>query len=210
MMPARVIRALGGTLLLAVTVMLGGCGKAPEVASESVLAEARKQLAARGKEDQSIREGFGEGGEVDTAQGRRMNQVDSANTNWLKAYVARWQWPTVAQVGKENVESAFLIVQHADGDTAFMRAMLPAVMQAARNGDLDLQAVALLADRVEVQAGHKQRYGTQMTMRDGKVVLDPIDDSANVDTRRAEMGLKPVAEYIRMIESAMKLPPPQP
>ena len=47
-------------------------------------------------------------------------------------------------------------------------------------------------------------------MRDCQIVLHPIEDSANVNKRRAEMGLKPVAEYIQTIESAMKLSPPQP
>jgi hypothetical protein len=199
-------RVLAGTAVLAAMAHVGGCRRAPDGPSESVLADAREQLATRGKEDQAVREGFGEGGKIDTAQIRRMMHVDSANTNWLKAYVARWQWPTAQQVGRENVENAFLIVQHAIHDTAFMRSMLPAVTQAAKAGDLKPNDVAMLGDRIEVKAGHGQRYGTQLSIRDGKLVLDPIEDSAHVDTRRAALGLPPIAQYIHMADSAMKMP----
>ncbi len=204
---ATLLRAL---CLAVVTALVGGCRRAPEGPTDSVLADARRQLAARGTEDQAVREGFGEGGKIDTAQIRRMMHVDSANTTWLKAYVARWQWPTAQQVGKENVEGAFLIVQHAIHDTAFMRAMLPAVTQAAKAGDLKPSDVALLGDRVEVKAGHGQRYGTQFSIRDGRLVLDPIEDSAHVDERRAALGLMPIAQYIHMVDSAMKMPPAKP
>ncbi|HTL04820.1 MAG TPA: DUF6624 domain-containing protein, partial [Gemmatimonadales bacterium] len=104
--------------LLAATI--GACRPGSPDPPAAVLAEARRELAERGKTDQEVREGFGTGGVVDLAQVRAMGHTDSANTNWLKAYVARWGWPTTAQVGAEAVENAFLIVQHAVHDTAFM------------------------------------------------------------------------------------------
>lgn len=171
-----------------------------------VLAEARQQLAERGGTDQAVREGFGVGGVVDSAQVAAMARADSANTTWLKAYVARWGWPTAAQVGREAVEAAFLIVQHAVHDTAFMRAMLPAIEQARRRGDLDGGAVAMLTDRIEVKAGHGQIYGTQLSLRGGRWVLDPIADSAAVDARRKRMGLPPLAEYLRLVDSMLRSP----
>jgi hypothetical protein len=132
-----------------------------------------------------------------------MMRTDATNTAWLKTYVARWGWPTSKQVGKEAVESAFLIVQHAVQDTAFMRAMLPAVQEAYRRGDLKGGEVAMLADRIAVKAGHPQTYGTQFSLRDGRWTLDPIADSAHVDERRASMGLPPLAEYIRLVDSLL-------
>jgi hypothetical protein len=171
-----------------------------------VLAEARQQLTERGRTDQAVREGFGVGGVIDSAQGIAMARVDSLNTAWLKAYVARWGWPTSAQVGREAVEAAFLIVQHAVHDTAFMRAMLPAIEQARRQGDLNGGAVALLTDRIEVKAGHAQIYGTQLSLKDGRWVLDPIADSASVDARRKSMGLPPLAEYLRLVDSMLRSP----
>lgn len=171
-----------------------------------MLAEARRELESRGRADQQVREGFGEGGRVDSAQAGEMMRTDSANTTWLKSYVARWGWPTAAQVGKESVDAAFLIVQHAIHDTGFMRSMLPFITEGHRRGELDGGKVALLTDRLEVKAGRPQIYGTQLSLRNGQWVLDPIADSANVDQRRRSMGLPPLAEYLRVVDSVLRAP----
>ena len=89
---------------------------------------------------------------------------------------------------------------------AFMRAMLPAIEESRRRGDLDGGAVALLTDRIEVKAGHPQIYGTQLSLKDGRWVLDPIADSAGVDARRKQMGLPPLAEYLRLVDSMLRSP----
>jgi len=187
-------------------VLVCGCRRGAEQPPAEVLAEARRQLAARGRTDQAVREGFGAGGVIDSAGSVAMEREDSANTTWLKGYVARWGWPTTSQVGRDAVEAAFLIVQHAVHDTAFMRAMLPAIQQAKQRGDLDGGAVALLTDRIEVHAGHAQIYGTQLSLKDGRWVLDPIADSAGVDARRKRMGLPPLAEYLRLVDSMLRQP----
>ena len=187
-------------------VLVCSCRQDAEGPPAVILAEARQQLAERGRADQAIRQGFGVGGVVDSAQGTAMAREDSANTTWLKAYVSRWGWPTAGQVGREAVEAAFLIVQHAVHDTGFMRAMLPAIEQARRRGDLDGGAVAMLTDRIEVKAGHGQLYGTQLSLKGGRWVLDPIADSAAVDARRKRMGLPPLAEYLRLVDSMLRSP----
>jgi hypothetical protein len=64
----------------------------------------------------------------------------------------------------------------------------------------------MLTDRVEVKAGRPQIYGTQLSLKDGRWVLDPIADSAGVDVRRRQMGLPPLAEYLRLADSVMRTP----
>ncbi|HSE66448.1 MAG TPA: DUF6624 domain-containing protein [Gemmatimonadales bacterium] len=191
---------------LLLLLLVCSCRHAGEEPPAGVLAEARQQLAERGRTDQAVREGIGVGGVIDSAKVVAMMRADSANTTWLKVYVARWGWPTAAQVGREAVQAAFFIVQHAVHDTAFMRAMLPAIEQARLRGDLDGGAVAMLTDRIEVKAGHRQIYGTQLSLRDGRWVLDPIEDSAGVDARRKRMGLPPLAEYLRKVDSVLRSP----
>jgi hypothetical protein len=191
-------------LLLILCVLIASCGKSSSQPSPELLANARRELEARGREDQKVREHFGEGGRLDSAQIVAMMRVDSANTNWLKAYVAKWGWPTRAQVGKEGVDAAFLIVQHATADTAFMRSMLPSITEAYHRGELDGNAVAMLTDRVEVKAGRPQIYGTQLSFHDGKWLLDPLMDSAHIDERRAKMGLSPLSVYLYKIDSMMR------
>lgn len=187
-------------------VILAACNRYGPQPNPAVVADARHQLEARGREDQAVRIGFGAGGVLDTVQARAMMRTDSSNTNWLRAYVARWGWPTAKAVGPEAEQAAFLIVQHAVHDTAFMRAMLPMIEQAFRRGDLKGEAVAMLADRLAVKAGHPQKYGTQLSLRNGRWVLDPIADSVHVDERRKRMGLPPLAIYKQMFDSIFNPP----
>jgi len=184
--------------------LVSGCRRTPEP-PPAILADARQQLEERGLTDQAVREGFGTGGAVDSAQAVAMARTDSANTFWLKDYVGRWGWPTSAQVGRDAAQAAFLIVQHAVHDTAFMRSMLPFIEDAHRRGDLDGGAVAMLTDRLEVKAGRPQIYGTQLSLKDGRWVFDSIADSAGVDARRKRMGLPPLAEYRRLVDSVFQL-----
>jgi hypothetical protein len=48
--------------------------------------------------------------------------------------------------------------------------------------------------------GKKQIYGTQFTSQDGQWQPRPLEDAANVDVRRAEVGLPPLAEYARQLK----------
>lgn len=180
-----------------------GCQPAARQPPAAELAEARRELEERGRTDQAVREAFEGGGQPDSSQIAAMGRTDSANTAWLERWVARWGWPTAEQLGKEAVGAAFLIVQHAVHDTAFMRAMLPHIEESYRRGDLDGGAVAMLTDRLEVKAGRAQVYGTQLSLQNGRWVLDPIADSAGVDERRRRMGLPPLAEYLRLVDSVL-------
>ncbi|MCP4246955.1 MAG: hypothetical protein GY778_07885, partial [bacterium] len=61
-------------------------------------------------------------------------------------------------------------------------------------------ALAYLTDRVLVQEGKPQRYGTQFFAKDGVFKLNPIEDEAYVDARRKEVGLGPLAEYVKQVQ----------
>jgi len=64
----------------------------------------------------------------------------------------------------------------------------------------------MLVDRLEVKAGRPQIYGTQLSLENGEWVLDSILDSARVDERRREVGLPPLAIYLRLVDSLMQRP----
>jgi hypothetical protein len=98
----------------------------------------------------------------------------------------------------------FLLVQHADRDPAFQAEMLPHLAEAYRRGEIPGQSLALLTDRVAKAQGRPQVYGTQTTFRGREPIVDPIADSANVDARRAELGLPPLAVYMRFLDSMVR------
>ena len=165
----------------------------------------RNELLLRARTDQAAREAFmlkrQTGGIFDSTDLARLSAVDSSNTAWLKHVVARQGWPTRAQVGSDGVRAALLLVQHADLDSAFQSRVLPLIQQSYAAGELPGADVAVLADRVAVSHGRPQLYGTQARLVNGRWVAAPISDSASVDVRRAKMGLPPLRDYLRVLDS---------
>lgn len=183
----------------------------PSAASSPIRAtdpRLRGELLQMVKEDQAVRDAWVAAGLDDKAAADRLQAVDARNTTRMKAIVADHGWPTVAMVGPDGVKAAFLLVQHADGDPAFQAACLPHVEAAAARGELEKQHVALLTDRVLLARGEPQRYGTQFESQDGDWVPQPIADPANVDARRAQMELMPLAEYKALLIKAYGRPKP--
>jgi hypothetical protein len=94
-------------------------------------------------------------------------------------------WPTRAVVGAAGVRSVWIIAQR---DTALQRTVLHRMMESGPDEALAAD-VAVLEDRVRLQSGRKQLYGSQLRMMGGKLVPAPIEDSAHVDMRRDAAGL---------------------
>ena len=59
-------------------------------------------------------------------------------------------------------------------------------------------SLALLEDRVSLRKVGKQIYGSQIgkDQETGEYFISPLEDPENVDKRRAEVGLGPIADYI--------------
>lgn len=118
-----------------------------------------------------------------------------------KTIMARYGYDTPfsaedAAVGQDGAISAWLLVQHADKDPEFQRRCLELMQQAVAVGEASASNFAYLTDRVRVAEGRPQLCGTQNRVVDGKVVSAEIEDAAQVDDRRAAVGLGPVAEYL--------------
>lgn len=129
----------------------------------------------------------------------KMKVIDSENTRWLKGVVAKQGWPTIAMVGKDGSQSAWLLVQHADADLKFQRQCLDLMTKLPKDA-ISQKNLAYLTDRVLCAEGKKQIYGTQFATIDGKMECKPLEDEANVDKRRAEIGLGTMAEYRKILD----------
>ena len=123
-----------------------------------------------------------------------VTKTDSENVAWLKQVVEHRGWPTKTLVGKDGANAAWLLIQHADADPKFQRTCLDLMVKLPR-GEISQQDIAYLTDRVLLAEGKKQIYGTQFTRENGELQPRPIEDQSNVDKRRAEAGLPPLAEY---------------
>jgi hypothetical protein len=184
----------------------------PAVATDAVT-NLRTLLVAFGDSDQAIRDTLSEMMQgiraLDTAVISRQTRGDVLRAAWLQKEVELNGWPKRSVVGTKAADAAFLIVQHATHDSAFQVRMLPLLTAAATAGEAGSQDVAMLADRIAVRRGQPQMYGTQAKLVEGKLVLDPIADSANVDARRARIGLPPLAVYMKLLDS-LYTPPARP
>lgn len=130
-----------------------------------------------------------------------ITDADEHNTKWLAKIIEKQGWPTQSLVGKDGAHSAWLLVQHADADSKFQRKCLDLMTKAPKD-EVSQTDVAYLTDRVLLAEGKKQLYATQFTSANGKWEPRPLEDPANVDKRRKEAGLQPLAEYAKMLEEA--------
>ena len=101
----------------------------------------------------------------------------------------RAPWPTRSAVGAAGVRAVWVL---AARDTALQRTILHRMMESGPDEALAAD-VAVLEDRLRIQAGRKQIYGTQQRLTGAGVVLAPMEDSAHVDLRRDAAGLPPLA-----------------
>ena len=99
-------------------------------------------------------------------------------------------WPTRSVVGASGVRALWILAQR---DTALQRVVLHRMMESGPDEALPAD-VAVLEDRVRLQSGRKQLYGSQLRMMNGTLAPAPIEDSAHVDMRRDAAGLPPLRQ----------------
>jgi len=161
---------------------------APDVALDAAPThpELQAELLAMMEADQAVR--------TSRKSAAELGDVDTAHTARLKEIVAVYGWPLRSMVGVSGSQGAFLIAQHADRDVEFQSFCLE-LMRAAPPWEISIADMAYLTDRVRVNTGREQVYGTQFHEVGGELVPRPIEDEALVDERRASVGLGPLDEY---------------
>ena len=134
---------------------------------------------------------------------------DSANLVFVNSVVARYGWPGPDIVGRKGDLALFMVIQHADSATQVR--YLPILKEVARTGGVEYSELSMLEDRILMKQGQKQIYGSQLRTdpQTGKQTFYPIADEANVDERRASMGLMPLHYYAKLFGIDYTLPAKQ-
>ena len=188
---------------MVIGVAMLGCTKSQvqrELRGEA-LPELRSEIVARVVTDQAVQQELSERVQaqqpVDAAVARR-DSVFQANLEWMRVVLAQHGWPGRQLVGDEGSHGAWLLLQHADQDTALQHTALRLLEGAVRSGDASARDLAYLTDRVRVAEGRPQVYGTQLEY-DGRGCASPrpSEERARLDARRASVGLEPVAQYVQ-------------
>lgn len=158
----------------------------------------RAELLEMEKLDQQARRAMMDG-TPNERQIAEIEAVDKKHSARLREIVRQYGWPDKKLAGEDGAHAAWLLVQHADRDPEFQRQCLPLLQEAAARGEVSKRDLAYLIDRVRVNSGQWQLYGTQAWWDSrGTARPRPIENEAEVDRRRAEMGLEPLAEYMKV------------
>ncbi len=127
---------------------------------------------------------------VDTVQ-----RTDSLNMARVEEIIQWYGYPGKSKVGEEQASTAWLVIQHAPLEK--QEQYFPLIEAAAQQGEIRKSDWALLLDRIRMRKGLPQVYGSQI-VRDpnsGAWIVHPIENEADVDKRRAEIGLEPLEDY---------------
>ena len=106
-------------------------------------------------------------------------------------------------VGEKGSQDFWLVVQHSDHNPEFQKKVLEKMKQEVEQGNADSKSYALLVDRVKLNTGQRQIYGTQVdyNFKLAQAYPKKLADSLNVNQRRKSVGLEPIEVYLnRMSE----------
>lgn len=135
---------------------------------------------------------------------RKQGLADATNLAKVLKMIARYGYPGKTLVGEKYMSTAFMVIQH--NDHAVQAEYLPLLTEAANKGELGWSSLALMVDRVKTGNGEKRVYGSQLFEHDNVRQLFPIEDEANVNIRRAKIGLPPLETYLKNWDINYKLP----
>ena len=164
----------------------------------------KAQLDAIRVKDQVLRqlideaeEKFGRDSEEMTYFWDLIQEQDSINELAVLKIIDERGWPGSSLVGNNANTTVWLVIQHAPLET--QEKYLPLLKESVKKGESRGSNLALLEDRIEVRNKRPQIYGSQISMNKetNKYEISNLLDPENVDKRRAEVGLGPLANYVK-------------
>lgn len=157
----------------------------------------KSELLAMAAEDQRVRDELRREGTLFNGYHPRMREVHERNAARLLAMVKQHGWPGHTLVGEKAAEAAWRVLQHAIGDPPLQRRCLAMLRDAVIAADANPVHLAMLEDRIRCHEGKGQYYGTQFDWDEAGLLSPlPLEDGANVDIRRRDIGLPPLEDDI--------------
>ncbi|MGZ8843426.1 MAG: VWA domain-containing protein [Pyrinomonadaceae bacterium] len=114
-------------------------------------------------------------------------------------------WPSKALVGQEGVDAAFSLLRDSSPFETQVK-LLPVIIAATRQGEIEKPNLAAFIDLLRLKTGSRQLFGTQATIKEGFLILYPIEAEEHVDARRKQFGLGLLADALRDLERIYRLP----
>ncbi len=129
--------------------------------------------------------------------------TDNSNLIEVRKIFYSYGFPNYDLVGRRSSENFWLIVQHQDRTPQFQDSVLTAMKIEAEKGKASWANYAYLIDRVKVNTGEKQIYGTQMQLNKNNTTYEPkpVIEPDKLNERRKIVGLGTIEEYTDIMNS---------
>lgn len=124
-----------------------------------------------------------------------VRNIDADNLRWMIRTFAKMGLPTASQVGEYGLHLTWLLVHHADSNPRFQEISLKEFTKRHAAGEFSADDLARLSDRVAVKFGDPQPYGTLHSWVKGGVDKQTIPNLADIEARRAQLGIMSLADY---------------
>ncbi|OPC03517.1 hypothetical protein BAS09_07455 [Elizabethkingia ursingii] len=139
---------------------------------------------------QELKEKYPYDNDLVKSAAKKMKKIDLESADAVAKIIDKYGWLGKDKIGKEANETLFLGIQHID-DLVVQSKYLPVVRDAVRKGDAEPWHLAFLTDRILMNQGKKQVYGTQkiLTKNPETSYIIPLENPEKVDELRKEIGL---------------------
>lgn len=132
-----------------------------------------------------------------------MRKTDSLNYFIINRIFKKHGFPNYDLVGENGSNNFWLLIQHQDNHPEFQQEVLARMKVEADKGKASLINYAYLTDRVNVNTGQLQVYGTQMKLNASQTSFEPqpVIEPEKLNERRKSIGLESIESYINLMNS---------
>jgi len=116
---------------------------------------------------------------------------DHRNQELVISIIEKCGMPTLNEVSQKHMDAIWLCLQHTTKE--HRKNYFPLIEKAVENGDLSKQQYALMKDRILMDEGKPQIYGSQI--KNGK--LYKLENPETVNERRKKMGMGTIEDYLK-------------
>lgn len=130
----------------------------------------------------------------------KMEETDSTNLASVSRILDTYGWPS--GLSDEANNAIFLVIDHSSLKT--MNKYIGLFRDAVEKGYLSMNDLVTMEDRMLMNAGKPQKYGTQAysLVKDGKTIIYiwPVEDPDKLDALRKSVGLMPIGAYLEIVK----------
>ena len=130
----------------------------------------------------------------------KMEEIDSTNLIAVSHILDTYGWPT--GLSDAANKAIFLVIDHSDLKT--MNKYIGLFRDAVEKGYLSMNDLVTMEDRMLMNDGKPQKYGTQAysLVEDSKTVIYiwPVEDPDKLDALRKAVGLMPIQSYLEIVK----------